>query len=242
MARAILRSELMDKPPLWAKLWVWMILNANHKHTRNGLKRGQFLTSIADMREAMSYRIGYRKKTPTKDEIRSAYEAFAKAAMITTTKTTRGMTITILNYGKYQNPKNYEAHNEAHNEIPTKPTVTPHDKQEWEECKNNNPPMVPPWIDPQLWSDFKKHRTKLKAPMTDRAQELAFQKLENFRSQGIDPEEVIKQSIAEGWKGLFEPKNQNNGGQAKPKLTTKTAQNMAVLEDFIRRKESESGL
>lgn len=40
--------------------------------------------------------------------------------MIGTTKGTHGMVITILNYDFYQNPKNYEGHNEGHDEIPTK--------------------------------------------------------------------------------------------------------------------------
>lgn len=128
-ARKALESDLMDKPPLWSKLWDWMLLRAEWREGRK-LERGQFLTSIAEMQEAMSYMVGYRKKVPSKDKIRSAYEGFAKATMITTTKTTRGMVITVLNYVEYQDPKNYEAHNETHNEDPTKPTVTPQDSKE----------------------------------------------------------------------------------------------------------------
>ena len=132
LARKLFDSELMSKPPLYLKLWVWMLVKANWKD-RDKLKRGQFVASIADMQDAMSYHIGYRKMTPTKDEIRSAYEAFTKAAMITTTKTTRGLLVTILNYEQYQNPSNYEAHNETHDEISTKPTITPHHTEEREE-------------------------------------------------------------------------------------------------------------
>ncbi len=132
VARKLFMGDLMNKPPLYFKLWVWMLDRANWKN-RDKLRRGQFVATIAEMQEAMSYRIGYRKVTPTKDEIRSAYEAFAKATMITTAKTTRGMIITVCNYELYQNPKNYEPHSEAHNETPAKPTVTPHDTEEGEE-------------------------------------------------------------------------------------------------------------
>lgn len=128
VARKLFDGQLMNKPPLYLKLWVWMLNKANWKD-RDRLKRGELLTSIDEMRDAMSYMIGYRKIRPTKDEIRSAYEAFTKATMITTTKTTRGMIVTILNYEIYQNPKNYEAHNEAHDENTTKPTVTPQDTE-----------------------------------------------------------------------------------------------------------------
>jgi hypothetical protein len=109
VARSTLESELMDKPPLYAKLWLWMLLTANFKDTEY-LKRGQLLTTIDEMREAMGHKVGFSMKRPTRDEIRGAYTFFRKTEMITATKTTRGMIITILNYEKYQDPKRYEAH------------------------------------------------------------------------------------------------------------------------------------
>lgn len=109
VARSTLNCELMDKPPLYAKLWLWMLLKANYKDADH-LKRGQLLTTIREMRDAMGHKVGFSVKKPTKDEIRDAYMFFRKAEMISTTKTTRGMIITILNYDKYQDPKRYEAH------------------------------------------------------------------------------------------------------------------------------------
>lgn len=134
IARKIFYSEIMSKPPLYMKLWVWMLGQANHKD-RGKIKRGQLHTSTPDMQNAMSHKVGYRVSTPTRDEIRSAYEAFMKAGMITTTKTTHGMVITICNYEEYQNPKNYEAHTEPPAENTTKPQTTPHYTQE---CKKES--------------------------------------------------------------------------------------------------------
>jgi len=125
----MLESDLMDKPPLYFKLWTWILLRAEWR-TGKKLQRGQFLTSIAEMREAMSWLVGYRRMKPSKDEIRSAYEALTKATMITTVKTTRGMIISVLNYDIYQDPKNYEGHSEAHDESCTKPEACPHDSKE----------------------------------------------------------------------------------------------------------------
>ena len=125
----------MDKPPLYMKLWTWMLLKANHKENK-GLKRGQFHTSISEMQEAMSFMIGYRKIIPKKDHIRRAYEHFSNATMIDTTKTTRGMVISILNYDIYQTPKHYEAHSEAHSEDIPKLTDDSQDKQELKNEKN----------------------------------------------------------------------------------------------------------
>jgi hypothetical protein len=128
LARKVFEGLFIDKPPLWLALWVWMLCRANFKD-RDKLKRGQFVTTISEMQEAMSFNIGYRKIKPSKDQIRSAYEAFAKASMIAKTKTTRGMIITICNYDHYQNPKNYKTHTEARNGGTPKPTTTPHDTE-----------------------------------------------------------------------------------------------------------------
>lgn len=115
-------SKLMNKPPLYLKLWMWMVSKANFKD-RGKLQRGQFMASIAQMQKAMTYKIGYRNVVPTKDQIRGAYETFMKTNMITTAKTTRGLIVTILNYDKYQLPGNYETHNEDTTEDSTYPTL-----------------------------------------------------------------------------------------------------------------------
>lgn len=158
VARKFFASSMMDKPPLHTKLWFWMLERAMWKDG-DKLKRGQFVTSTPEMQEAMSYRVGWRKETPTKDEIRSAYEAFVKATMITTAKTTSGMVITILNYDLYQNPASYEAHSERHDEDTTKPTATPHHREEGEERgkkeKKKTPAPLPPKGErDQLFDEF----------------------------------------------------------------------------------------
>ena len=56
-------------------------------------------------------------------------------------------------------------------------------------------------------ADFKRHRIKLKAPMTDRAVTLMLSKLETL-SGGDDDKKIaiLNQSIENGWKGIFELK------------------------------------
>lgn len=167
IARKMAGSELMDKPPHYMKLWVWMLMQANWKD-RDKLNRGQFVTTIAEMQKAGGYKVGFRQRTLTIDEVRSAldffrgvqktdslpeqrvngHEAAMKPTMITTTKTTRGLIITICNYEYYQEPKNYEAHNVPHDEDAMKPTATPHDTEEGlkkvkKEEEKNIKPLVP---------------------------------------------------------------------------------------------------
>jgi len=110
LSRKLLNSEIMDKPPLFFKLWGWMLLQARFK-ADDKLECGQFVTSISSMREAMAYYSGYRKETPTVKQIRGIYGSLAERSMIGTMKVTGGLLITILNYEEYQNPKNYEGHN-----------------------------------------------------------------------------------------------------------------------------------
>lgn len=107
LARKTLDSDLMFKPPLHMKLWAWMLLRANHGEY-NGIRRGEFLTSIDGMRSAMSYKVGYRIMKPTKKEIRLAYESFLKSNQVRSRRTTRGMIITLVNYDFYNDPANYK--------------------------------------------------------------------------------------------------------------------------------------
>jgi len=129
-ARKFLSSSLMDKPPLWVKLFTWMLLKANRKNGYKGLKVGQFDTKISEMQDAMAYYVGYRREAPTPKQIRVIYEGLAKGLTEGSTKGTeavisvealkgkRGLRITILNYKKYQDPKNYEGHKEKQSKKP----------------------------------------------------------------------------------------------------------------------------
>jgi uncharacterized phage protein (TIGR02220 family) len=152
LARKTLESEIMKKPPLFFKLWGWMLLQAKFK-LKNGLERGQFKTSIAEMREAMSYLVGYRKETPTTKQIRAVYESLTKGSMIGTTKVTGGMIVTILNYEEYQDPKNYEGHNERVHEREVEGTS--YNIEEREERKNDIHTRVVGYLNRKTGSSFK---------------------------------------------------------------------------------------
>lgn len=176
LARKMLESEIMDKPPLYFKLWGWMLLQAKFKEDVN-LKRGQFFTSIKEMQEAMSYYVGYRKETPTKKQIRGVYESLYEASMIGTMKVTGGLLITILNYNEYQDPKNYEGHNEKN----TKGTTRAHlikEKERERKGKNvNTYSRVVDYLNRKTNSNFK--------PDTKKTQDLINARLR----EGFEPED-----------------------------------------------------
>lgn len=90
---------------------------------------------------------------------------------------------------------------------------------------------LPGWLDRSLWNEFRKHRSRMRKPMTDYAEKRAIMKLEALREQGNDPRDVINQSIDSGWQGLFELKRNTDG----------TAKNNEGLRDAVRRRREERG-
>ena len=67
---------------------------------------------------------------------------------------------------------------------------------------------VPQGVEIALWEDYLVMRKQQKAPNTERALKQLIKKLDDFRAKGQNPNEIVKQSYENGWKGLFELKNQ----------------------------------
>jgi hypothetical protein len=123
----------MGQAPLYIKVWIYLLAKAQHSGYKK-LKRGQLYISIPEILEACSWRVGYRREKPTKDQIfqiiswlrkgnEGAYEGETKATMITTTKATHGLLINIDNYDYYQASKNYESNKESNDEENAKATI-----------------------------------------------------------------------------------------------------------------------
>lgn len=158
IARKIIDSEIFDKPPLYSKVWLYLLSRAQHKDYKQ-LKRGQLWTSIPEIQKACSWKVGYRTEKPTKKEVfgvlnwlrfpnERVREGNSDGMMIETTKGTQGLLVTISNYDFYQSPRNYEGNNESNDDFQTKVQRreqqgnninknVKNDKNE-QECKLNN--------------------------------------------------------------------------------------------------------
>jgi hypothetical protein len=110
-ARKIKDSDIAHCAPVVREVWDWLLMECNHK-PGNGINRGQCVRRLVDIQEGLHWYVGYRKMMYSKTQCESALNTLRKMLMITTTKTTRGMLITVCNYDTYQNPKNYEDNNE----------------------------------------------------------------------------------------------------------------------------------
>ena len=160
-ARKIQDSEISRKPPHVREIWDWLIKECNHKDTPI-CKRGQCVRSYKDIQEGLSWYVGWRKEQYSKGKCETAMKVLTKLGMIATTKTTRGMIITVLNYSTYQDPKNYENHNENSTRTTREPqpddTINNNDKNiknEKKEEGEENPVSLDDWI-----SYYREYATK----------------------------------------------------------------------------------
>lgn len=70
--------------------------------------------------------------------------------------------------------------------------------------------ILPDWIPREDWDDFMELRKKKGKPLTERAKDLTIRKLADFNARGSPPDQVLQQSILNGWTGIFELTEQKN--------------------------------
>ncbi len=63
--------------------------------------------------------------------------------------------------------------------------------------------VLPDWIPSDAWNDFEDHRKTIRKPLTDKSRKLAVAELSKLRDLGYPPDDVLAQSILNGWTGLF---------------------------------------
>ncbi|EIX9093454.1 replication protein [Klebsiella pneumoniae] len=114
----------------------------------------------------------------------------------------------------------------------TKDTITK-DKKD----NINNPPkspravsfdalavQLPDWLSAEIWSSWVAYRRDLKKPIkSQQTVTQAINLLDRCRLNGYSPEEIINQSIANGWQGLFEPKGARPQRRQESRVTERFA-------------------
>lgn len=150
--------------------------------------------------------------------------------------------ISITKWGVYQDPKN-KSDSKSVNQVSTKcqPSDTP---KAVKNKKKTTPPMViyPPWLDMELWQEYKKHRVKKKALMTDYAEKLAIDKLEKIMKQGYSQNEIINNVILRGWIGIFAPVDRYNKPKARAAPTALPFPKRNPIEEAQAIKETKARL
>ena len=188
--------------------WIDLLILANHKDG------GFFLRGIwVDIKRGQ---VGYSEKTLaarwrwSRTKTRAFISVLEKEHQIKQQKSNLMSLITIVNYTIYQEQKTPKKTPEKTPERHQKDT-NKNDKNDKND-KNNTPTFkvqAPDWLDSILFNDFLEHRKKLRKPMTERAKEIFVRKVDNLRSKGFDPTELIETAIERGWQTVFEPKDEN---------------------------------
>ncbi|UVW54620.1 replication protein [Klebsiella variicola] len=84
--------------------------------------------------------------------------------------------------------------------------------------------QLPDWLSAEIWSSWVAYRRDLKKPIkSQQTVTQAINLLDRCRLNGYSPDEIINQSIANGWQGLFEPK----GAKPQPRQQVRVAENFA---------------
>lgn len=134
LSRRLLSSDIWFKPPLYLKVWIYLLCQASHQDYGT-LRRGQLVTSIPQIQEALSYQAGFITKQPTYKEIRQVLDYMrgkqpiksmhgngwgkwqsswqgtshgTSEPMIIAKKIKDGMLVTIVKYSQYQEDANGE--------------------------------------------------------------------------------------------------------------------------------------
>jgi len=139
-ARIIQESEICCMPPHYREIWDWLLMNANHKDCKvrgRVIKRGQLLCSSSDVLNGLAWKVGYRLERYKITDYENTMKFLRRRGMIATTRTGRGIIVTICNYDYYQNPKNYECRNGYRNEYRPCAEPVPNHIQELKNGKND---------------------------------------------------------------------------------------------------------
>ncbi len=101
--RSLLDSEISVKDEIYFKTWIMLLLLANYEdNPKEGIKRGQFFTSHADLANLLTTYKGASVHKPSTKQVTNILNWLVKQNMIEKQKTTRGIIITIVEYEKYQ--------------------------------------------------------------------------------------------------------------------------------------------
>ncbi|AWC85769.1 replication protein [Enterobacter cloacae complex sp. FDA-CDC-AR_0164] len=83
---------------------------------------------------------------------------------------------------------------------------------------------LPEWLSVSVWKSWVDYRRDLKKPIkSQQTVTQAINLLERCKCSGYQPEEIINQSIANGWQGLFEPK----GSKQPSRTPSRVSENFA---------------
>lgn len=224
LSKKIIESEIWRKPPLYLKVWIYLLSRAQYSDYKN-LKRGQLWVSYQEIIDSCAWKVGVRTEKPTKDQIFNILEWFrnpdfegstkatakatTKATMITTMKATKGMLITIENFNVYQDFKNYESNSESNDESNSESNGTSNRIKK----ENNNIYIyignLPDGKLKERLIDFVNMREEIKKPLTEKGFEILVQKLDTIGKTEGEKIQILEYSIIKNLPDIYPLSNKS---------------------------------
>lgn len=169
------------------------------------LKRGQIVVTNRFLAKGFGM---------TEKGARLVIQKLEKHKMLATKGTNKGTIITICNYNKFQSfekTKGKQEGNPRANEGQTKGA----NNNKVNKDKEVKEIIIPDFINGDLWIEWINHRSEIKKKLTPTQSQKQISKLTKWHNEGIDVNQVILDSISNGWQGLFKPKKGAKNGKSK---------------------------
>ena len=202
-----LHRKILDSPvsnnPNYLAVWVFILCKVNFKDKtkieggKNVLyKRGEYKGSIAKIAEHFSL---------SRSTIKQIVDYFESEKMLYTQRTRNYTIFQVVNYDDYQGSEHKKPSRRQ------RTATTKNDNNEDNEDKNKQKVLieVPSFISGEVWESWIKHRTEIKKKLTATQSHEQIKKLTAWNDSGLDANEIILNSIGNGWTGLFKPKTNN---------------------------------
>lgn len=132
LPRGIWQTEFAHCSGCTRELYLWLLLRANHTDARwrdKTIRRGQVVTSVPDIRKALSSRHGAGCTYYTKKKIETAKTNLQRMGLIRVDAIARGCIVTVVNYSEIQAPCSYR-HKRKTNEGRSKGKMTSNEGNE----------------------------------------------------------------------------------------------------------------
>ena len=224
--RKELNSDIWKMPPLYQRVFFYLRQSASWETdlfpTKKGFKialnPGQLITSLSVIAEGVSWYEYGVKRVPNRKTIKDILEWLESNAMVTVVSNRHGTFIIIMNWDTYNHcgiekvtpKKQYKVTPKKQSLDTLKEALEVKELKELKKKENPLPP-IPDFIDPELWEQYLLIRKKKKASDTPYAIKLLINKLTKYHTEGLDPNESLRDSIEGSWKSVYEPKNSKKG-------------------------------
>ena len=207
MWRKSLDAGWLKNHKLWS-FWSWCLMKASHQeydqiinYQTVRLVPGDFIFGLNSASKELRMSI---------QSIRTILIFLEQKKNLRRKTTNKFSIVSIINWDIYQSEEQTTNKQLTNKQQTTNKQLTTNKHirtKEHKHIKNNTAIVLPEWLDKELWEKFKKHRKSKKRELTEDSEILNIKKLIKWKEEGYDPKFIIEESIANGWQGLFKPKN-----------------------------------